>query len=316
LSDILENMEYNKIANYFDKKASILFMVLGNDGIIRQINSFAAKILGEHITGKAFQDIILDFHHSFKLDDAIKKTETSHLLSLQTQKGLTQTYTFHFCPSENDILVFGQMDVEEIESLSNSLVALNQELNNLMRELNVKNRELQLANEKILELTITDPLTKLANRRCFSERIEEMVSLANRKLAPLSLIMSDIDNFKIINDSFGHDAGDRVLQEYAALMKNLIRKEDLAIRFGGEEFIIILPETNIQQAYNLSERIRTSLSKKDILENGRIITASYGVSQLIKTECIADFINRADKALYQAKASGRNKTVLWNQSMI
>ncbi len=299
-----------KILQYLNEQAPVLFMVLNKNGIIQRINHFAAVHIGNYIIGKAFQDLILDFHHTFQLNTAVACSDTVHLLGFDAKTGPSQSYQFYFYPSGNQILAFGHLDVDEIESLSSGLVAANQELNNLTRQLNIKNRELTRANEKITELTRTDPLTQLANRRYFTERIEEMVSLANRKSQPLSLIMTDIDKFKTINDTYGHDVGDLVLKGYADLMKNHTRTEDLVTRFGGEEFIILLPVTDKFQAHVFSERIRMNLSATDLIGNGHHVTASYGVSQLLHDEKSPSLIKRADTALYQAKTSGRNRTVI------
>lgn len=122
--------------------------------------------------------------------------------------------------------------------------------------------------------------------------------------------MTDIDHFKRVNDSFGHDAGDRVLVEYAKLMRALTRSEDLVARFGGEEFIVLLPHTDYHQAHTLAERIRTSPAKSDVLGAGNGVTASFGICQLKHNEGIFDFIKRAGTALYQAKESGRNRSVV------
>jgi diguanylate cyclase (GGDEF)-like protein len=298
-----------EISSYIHQHAPVLFFSLDKKGIILSVNCFTARVLGEHMVGKNFQDAVLDFHQTFQLNH-ISHSDTAHLLTIDTQNGSSQTYHFHFYTSGNDILAFGHLDVDEIESLSTELLTVNQELNNLTRLLNTKNRELTKANKIITELTKIDPLTQLANRRHFNDRIEEMISLAERKLQPLSLIMTDIDTFKNVNDRFGHDAGDLVLQGYAELMKKNTRKEDLVARFGGEEFILLLPSTDINEAYQFSERIRTGLSQKDLLGNGHIVTASYGVSQLIKDEGSIPFIKRADVALYRAKKSGRNQTII------
>ena len=183
---------------------------------------------------------------------------------------------------------------------------------NLNLESRVK--DLKKANKRIIELTRTDHLTQLANRRYFNERINLMVSLAKRKSLPLALIMTDIDHFKKVNDTFGHDAGDRVLQSYARLLKDNTRTEDLPARFGGEEFIILLPMTDVELAFVLAERIRNALSKSNWLENEHRITASFGVSGLLHDEDLKSFIKSADTALYCAKESGRNKTVIANQN--
>lgn len=311
---MIENNKDSEIERYVNQKAPILYMIMDENGVIRQMNRFSSRLFGDHLIGRPFTDIIVDFHNIFHLPDAIIKPGAAHLLNIKTRSGITQTYYFHFHPLKTDILVFGHVDIGEIETLNNELVAANQELNNLTRQLSIRNRELKEANEKILEMTRTDALTQLSNRRFFDESIQLMASMAKRKLKPLSLIMTDIDHFKEINDSFGHDVGDRVLQGYSILLKKATRSEDLVARYGGEEFAILLALTDIHQAYALAERIRIKLSRSDLIGNGWVVTASGGVSQLIGTEPLDAFIKRADNALYAAKASGRNQTVLADQS--
>ncbi|MFP4225762.1 MAG: diguanylate cyclase [Desulfobacterales bacterium] len=306
---MMSNSRADPIRQYLDDQAPIIFLVLDDGGTILRMNRFAEKILGADPVGSTFKNLIGDFHSDFDLDAAIKRPGQPHILSIQMPAGMAQSYYFCFFSGESEILAFGHLDVEELEQLSNELVAANQELNNLMRELNAKNRALRQANERIVELTRADALTGLANRRYFDERIEEMVSLANRKSQPLSLVMTDIDKFKRVNDEFGHDAGDRVLKGYADLMRTSTRREELVVRFGGEEFIILMPLTNMDQAYLVAERIRKALPGLNLLENDWIITASFGVSELQHSENIDNFVKRADMALYRAKASGRNQTM-------
>ncbi len=299
-----------QLVRYLNHHAPILFLLLDDTGVIRHANRFTCQFIGRPVIGKPFQELILDFHHTFRLDQALSCPDTTHLMSFDTPSGPSQTGRFHFYTSGDHALALGHLDVEEITSLSDELVAANQELNNLTRELNAKNRELVRANEKILELTRIDPLTGLSNRRFFSERIQEMISLAHRRSQPLSLIMTDIDHFKRVNDTWGHDAGDRVLKAYAALMKTRTRAEDLVARFGGEEFIIAMPLADVHEAFACAERIRCALAEQDILENGRPVTASFGVAGLFSGETGEKVIKRADTALYQAKESGRNRTVV------
>ena len=274
------------------------------------VNRIGFYFFGSKIKITGFRDIFLEFHQNQGLDQLLEHPDSGHLLSFATFTGNIRSYHFFGWRLDDRILVCAHKDVEEIESLSQELLETNQELNNLMRKLNVKNRELERANARITELTRTDPLTQLANRRYFQERIREMVSLSERKSEPLSLIMTDIDTFKAVNDTFGHDAGDRVLKGFAGLMKSMVRNEDLPARFGGEEFIIVLPLTNSRQAYALAERIRCALQEQDFLENRHQITASFGVSQLEPGESPDSCIKRADMALYQAKNAGRNQTVV------
>ena len=200
----------------------------------------------------------------------------------------------------------GSTDNEILESMS----LLNNELSNLSRKLSKKNRELERANSKINELMRTDHLTGLANRRYFQERLNEVFSLAKRNKLTFSLVMADLDLFKNINDSFGHDAGDKVLQKFASLVKKFCRTEDLPARFGGEEFIVLLPQTDANGGFYLAERIRTELAGLDILDKNVEITASFGVAELKQGEDQESLIKRVDQSLYKAKEAGRNQSVV------
>jgi diguanylate cyclase (GGDEF)-like protein len=209
----------------------------------------------------------------------------------------------------NDLIV-GFTEKEEI-------LLLNQDLSNAGRELHRKNaglvrlnQQLKEANDKILELTRTDALTQVANRRFLEERLAEMAGLAGRTGHPLSLVMADLDHFKHVNDTFGHEAGDRVLVGFARYVKNSIRVSDLVARFGGEEFVILLPETAAPQARAMAERIRKALATMDLLDGRHFVTASFGVSQFRPQDETPEFIKRADEALYRAKQGGRNRVVV------
>ncbi|MFP4035872.1 MAG: GGDEF domain-containing protein [Desulfovermiculus sp.] len=220
---------------------------------------------------------------------------------------LYRCYTFAF--QESYFLIgdrLGSTDNEVLESMS----VLNNELSTLGRELSRKNKELQEANSRISELVRTDPLTRLANRRYFQERYTEIFSLARRKDLPLSVVMMDIDFFKTVNDTYGHAAGDRVLTAFGELLRNDCREEDLAARFGGEEFIVCLPHTALEKALTFAERVRQEFHSGDILDNGHKITISSGVAEIEPQDSPDELINRADKALYRAKSEGRNRVVV------
>lgn len=307
---INKEIPINILKRYINEFAPIIFIILDSEGKIEAINDYTNRLFGKNIIGKSIDKLLVQYHQKFSIGDLANSYESECMLNIYTQDKGTQTYQFHFFKYDSKIIVFAHLDVDEIQMLSNEVMSVNQDLSNLSRELTKKNVELKKANEKIAELTRKDPLTDLANRRFFNERLEEMVSLSQRKSQPLSLIMTDIDNFKSINDKYGHDAGDKVLKTYADLMQSFVRTEDLVSRFGGEEFMIILPLTTPEDAYSVAERIRITLSEKDILENGVKITASFGVCTLNPGENIESFVKRVDTALYKAKESGRNKTVI------
>ena len=157
------------------------------------------------------------------------------------------------------------------------------------------------------KLTITDTLTSIGNRRHFHDKLKEEISRANRYENSLSLIMLDIDYFKKVNDVHGHGVGDSVLMEYTKLISSIIRAGDIFCRIGGEEFMIILPNTNRDSAVVLAEKLRLSVQEhKKILS----ITMSFGIIQYIKGENIEYILRRVDEALYEAKDSGRNRVVV------
>ncbi len=164
---------------------------------------------------------------------------------------------------------------------------------------------------KLRKELITDRLTGTKNRNYLNDISEQMISLAKRNNSPLSLLLCDIDHFKKINDSYGHAAGDKVLVAFSSLIKQSLRAEDVFIRIGGEEFIILLPQIGLSHALQTAERIRELINQQTIdIELEQInISASFGVTQVNVNINIDSNINNADIALYEAKRSGRNKVV-------
>lgn len=167
--------------------------------------------------------------------------------------------------------------------------------------------------EVIYNLTILDPLTGCGNKRYFHETLEKEVARSNRYKRPLSLVIADLDHFKKVNDSMGHLTGDATLKSFALLARNCIRSEEVLCRFGGEEFAIICPETTMENALVVAERIRTRLAVYTMEHGGNKFsqTASFGVASMIgNPPFTADqLIQAADQKLYLAKNSGRNKTM-------
>lgn len=170
-----------------------------------------------------------------------------------------------------------------------------------------KNCELAAANEKITQLMNTDVLTGLVNRRRLNELLDVVISEARRHSYPLSAVIMDIDHFKFINNTFGHDGGDRVLAGIAHILHSMCRKEDIVARFGREEFVIILPFTPITSAREFAERIRKAIQKFVFEEISRQVTASFGIALFLKDDTQDIFIKRVEEALYRAKTSGRNR---------
>jgi diguanylate cyclase (GGDEF)-like protein len=159
---------------------------------------------------------------------------------------------------------------------------------------------------------ITDELTGLVNRRRFIEALEAEIKRARRFGSPLTVVLADLDNFKGINDAFGHHAGDVVLRSFADLVRSHIREVDVPGRIGGEEFAIVLPETDQEGAWSVAERMRESLSTVPIPvsdDHSARVTSSFGVAELLDDQSGDDLLRTADAALYRAKAEGKNRVV-------
>lgn len=163
----------------------------------------------------------------------------------------------------------------------------------------------------LLEYQAThDQLTGLFNRQKFNEIFIKEIKRDKRYDNPLSLIIFDIDDFKNFNDDFGHVVGDEVLKVIAEISINSIREHDTVVRWGGEEFLILLPQTNIEGARKVAEKIRTSIQKFESPNIPRQITASFGVSKLTKEDDEISIIKRVDEALYTAKNRGKNQVIV------
>ncbi|WP_103897213.1 PleD family two-component system response regulator [Rickettsia fournieri] len=167
--------------------------------------------------------------------------------------------------------------------------------------------------EQSVNLAAKDGLTGLFNRRYFDIHLKQMIEKTNKESIKLYLLMCDIDNFKHINDTYGHQAGDKVLTIVSRILKNTLRVTDLIARFGGEEFTILLTDIDISKAIETAERVRVKIEYMNFHIEDQIeplkITISIGVTKYKKEESIESFIERADKAMYEAKTTGKNKVV-------
>ena len=173
----------------------------------------------------------------------------------------------------------------------------------------------KLLEEELLQASQTDPLTQTANRRHLMEVLEEHFEEFRRYRHPMAMIMFDLDHFKQLNDRHGHLTGDAVLRSLCKACKSLLRANDLLARFGGEEFVIVLPNTTAAQAASTAERMRTHLSEAVARELGDelAVTVSLGVSELLHSDSnYEQVMHRGDQALYRAKRAGRNRVVVYD----
>jgi diguanylate cyclase (GGDEF)-like protein len=184
-------------------------------------------------------------------------------------------------------------------------------LNNLV---SARTAELAQANQQLAQQARTDFLTKLPNRLAFTEYYEFIQRQRSRNFEPLTLVMIDVDYFKKINDNYGHEAGDLVLVTIAATLRQRLRQQDILARFGGEEFVLLLPDTSDTVAMMICEMLRQALQQQTIVYQQQhiSITATFGVVELdLQNQDLSFWQNAADEALYDGKAQGRNQVVLY-----
>jgi diguanylate cyclase (GGDEF)-like protein len=205
-----------------------------------------------------------------------------------------------------DITVQTQMEIE--------IVDRNRELQDAQLELERRNEELKEANSRLEELSVTDALTGLPNTRKMHEALATAIERHRRRREGVAFLMLDIDHFKEYNDSFGHPAGDRVLQNVAAVLRESVRTLDLPARYGGEEFVVVLPDCDEESAVAVAERIRQAIEGHKF--EHRVITVSVGVG-MMTDDAVSQtgLIARADEALYDAKRGGRNRVSVWRACM-
>ena len=201
--------------------------------------------------------------------------------------------------------------ISDTNSVAESQRSFDSQMTSIMDEVGSLRKEI----EQIKEESLTDALTGIANRRAFDNVLEKSIQSTIEQNSPLSLLLIDIDHFKQFNDNFGHLVGDKVLRFLGKTLKRCIKGQDIAARFGGEEFAIILPHTGHIGAKVIAEMIRKAISATELQDNEKTksygkITASIGVSEYLPNEASSALIQRCDKGLYQAKKAGRNRVVV------
>ena len=201
---------------------------------------------------------------------------------------------------------------DEIQVLARSFNQMSARLHESRVELEARNEELQRANEALEQLSITDSLTRLHNHRFFQDQFAREAKRVERNGSPLCLVLIDIDDFKSLNDNLGHAAGDAVLERIAEVMSSVLRDTDILCRYGGEEFALLSPGTDLSGAISLAEKIRIAVAESEygvVGPDGAVhITVSIGVTEYARST--GDTFNEADRALYDAKAAGKDCVVV------
>ena len=232
------------------------------------------------------------------------------LLTIGDRAGKTRTLHGRVWSVAGTLRLLAEFDIAGMEALMGTMLDLNRESSVAQHALSQANVSLSQREEQSVEASLTDVLTGVGNRRRLDQALQTEISRVRRNGGVLSAIMMDIDHFKRINDEYGHGAGDTVLANLGTLLKLQFRLTDVVTRFGGEEFIMLMPYADLARATLKAEQLRSLLAAQimEPLENA--VTASFGVAQLSDEDEPKSFLARIDTALYQAKADGRNRVIV------
>lgn len=203
---------------------------------------------------------------------------------------------------------------ERCADLVEGLAKLGSDMSDELKKAQSRIDELTLELQKTAVEMTTDPLTQITNRRGLIEDLGQLIDAGQEKQLPVVLMMIDADNFKILNDNYGHVAGDKVLYFMAQSIKAMIRTGDKVYRYGGEEFAVVLNRCEHDKVFDIAEKIRSKIEHSHLIYSGKTIhvTVSIGIALHEKGDSYDDFVSRADKALYRAKNARKNCTVLFD----
>ena len=238
------------------------------------------------------------------------RREFSGLMTIGDFIGETRTLSGRVRRTPEELVIVAEYDIEEIEQVAKSIECLNEGYVLSQRVLAADNVALKSREAEVVEASLTDQLTGVGNRRKLDQAFKTEVARVHRTGAPLSAFMADIDHFKKINDNYGHSVGDKVLAGLGTLLRAKTRVTDIITRFGGEEFLVLMPATSLPEAKEVAERVRMALADQCFEPLPAPTTASFGVAQFLTDETPQAFLQRLDNALYKAKNSGRNAVVL------
>lgn len=308
-----EYMQDLEIEGFFNVNIDLL-CVADVEGRFIKVNKAFEQVLGypiEELEGKNFTSLI----HIEDVPSTVKtlnKLRNQNAISKYVNRvrridGMYRYIEWHSQPNGKYIYASGR-DITEAKKFEQTLSEKNKKLKELTRVLEEKNSLLST-------LAITDELTGLYNRHFLGQRIKKEMKNADMKNKSISMGILDIDHFKRVNDTYGHPVGDEVLKELSKVVNNEINHTDYLVRFGGEEFILVMPNTNRDEAYQLVEKIRKKIEIHEFPKVGHI-TVSFGVAEKELYELFYSWYDRMDKALYLAKQSGRNRTVVAKQEKV
>lgn len=301
----------SKIEKYLLDLSDLIIFVFNSRGEITEVNDKFRELFSASTSGS--QEIFIEDILSPGDKESFSMPEEGEYIrqNVKFQRSSGTPY-FAECvifPGDNNYLLIGKHRLITSEDALDKISKLNDELANKTRKLTKKNKELKKAKARIEKIMRTDELTNLANRRAFMEFLSIMLAQRQRYDKPLTLLMLDLDDFKDINDNYGHIVGDKVLRKIGEILTENTREGDMAARLGGDEFILLLVETTTVEADKIAQRLNNEIKQIKIPQLEKLPTLSLGITEARADEDIEGLLARADEAMYKAKKAGKDKIV-------
>ncbi len=315
LNSLIETLkakdELERKISYNENKLKIITSALGDgmlvvdqDAIITFCNPEAYKLLQvdeQDILGSPFHEFV----HTKQADGSQLKVSEKFVLQTLNNKDTFRSDQVSFSRKDGKVIPVSVTCSPVIQNSSTTGAVIS------FRDISERKEyveSLEYINNVLKKQAMIDTLTELYNRQYFNDRLKKEISCSKRYKTSVSLIMFDVDRFKTINDTFGHMSGDKVLIEMSKLIRTNAREADVVARWGGEEFVVLVPQNDRQATILFAEKLRSKIASHSFSINQQV-TCSFGVTQYGANESGGDFINRADQALYEAKKAGRNKVI-------
>ena len=297
-----------------DALQSVAAAVLDSNGVLLRANAGFLRLLPagpEPLVGARVSRFFIQpgFVSLVKAIDDDPPEGYRGAMTIGDLAGVMRTLRGHAWRSDIGIELIAEYDIAELERLNDAILDLNKEASIAQYALTSANARLKQREGRIAEEAMTDALTGVGNRRRLDQALALEIGRARRDGTALSAIMADIDHFKRVNDEYGHSSGDKVLTRLGTLLRSQTRPTDIVARFGGEEFVVLMPNAGIAEALSRAEQLRTALAAEVVAPLPMPVTASFGVAELAGGEDATSLLHRVDVAMYQAKEGGRNRVV-------
>ena len=282
-------------------------LIDANDGLLELVRTEAAENpIGTIVTSRFIQP---SFAAIVSCRNAGDTELYRGLLTIGTCFGQMHSLLARIWRTGGQIRILAEHNIKDLLRLNDCILELNHNYAAAQLELAQANLRLQQREAEIRALSLTDQLTGVGNRRRLEQALEEEISRAGRTGSKLAALMADLDHFKRVNDTYGHAAGDKVLETFGKILRQNTRLTDVLGRYGGEEFVVLMPNTAREEAFIFAERLRTALASTLIAPLADPITVSIGADEFEPGESGDALLRRLDVALYEAKRNGRNCVV-------